>query len=188
LLIRGQVTGGDGQLMCFSETDDSYSMSNLTDAGRVVVTAMRKAPSGAAATMACFVDAFGEKRGRPCFVVFLQIVHSLALFGRRRMRVGKVSWPILTHDEVAFVRCIDAEFRGDRQAFDALVTWLVRQRGAAELGGYMETLAQLMPEPMLQAAPEIARGGRFGAGTAARPAAKRPARRRPAPAFPVAVE
>jgi len=174
--------------MHFSETDDSYSMSKLTEAGRIVVTAMRRAPSGAAATLSCFVDAFGEKRGMPCFVVFLQIVHSLALFGRRRMRVGKQTWPILTHDEVAFVRCIDAEVRGDRQAFDALVTWLVRQRGAGEMGGYMETLAQLMPEPMLQSAPAIARGAPFEIGGTARSAAKRPALRRPAPAFPVAVE
>ena len=174
--------------MYFSETDDGYSMSNLTEAGRIVVSAMRKAPSGAAVTLSCFVDAFGETRGRPCFVVFLQIVHSLALFGRRRMRVGKQNWPILTHDEVAFVRCIDAEIRGDRHAFDALVTWLVKQRGARELGGYMETLAQLMPEPMLQGTPAIARGGRIDAGTTARPAAKRPALRRPVPAYPVAVE
>jgi hypothetical protein len=163
-------------------------MLTLTEAGRIVVSAMRKAPSGAAATMSCFVDALGEKRGRPCFVVFLQIVHSLALFGRRRMRVGKPNWPILTHDEVAFLRCVDAEIRGDGPAFDALVTWLVKQPGAGELGGYMETLAQLMPEPMLQAPPAIARGGRFDTATTVRPAAKRPALRRPAPAFPVAVE
>lgn len=174
--------------MQFSEMDDSYSFAGLTESGRTVVTAMRRAPSGAAATMSCFLDAFGEARGRPCFVVFLQVVHSLALFGRRRMRVGKETWPILTHDEVAFVRCVDAYIREDTEAFDALVTWLVRQHGTAELAGYIQTLAQLMPEPLLGAAPEIARGGRFEIGEATRSAAERRALRRPAPAFPVAVE
>lgn len=174
--------------MHFLETDDSFALSKLTESGRILVTAMRKAPSGAAATMSCFIDAFGEKRGRPCFVVFLQIVHALALYGRRRMRVGQTSWPILTHDEVAFLRCVDAEIRGDTEAFDALVTWLVRRHGAGELGGYMDTLAHLMPEPMLGEEPAIARGGQFEIGKSPRSAAKRPAPRRPAPAFPVAVE
>jgi hypothetical protein len=179
--------------MQFSETDDIFALSKLTESGRILVTAMRKAPSGAAATMSCFVDAFGEKRGRPCFVVFLQIVHTLALYGRRRMRVGKIAWPILTHDEVDFLRCVDAKVRGDTEAFDALVTWLVRRQGVREMGGYMETLAQLMPEPVLGTEPAIARGGRFEIAkpqksVAKGQAAKRPAPRRPAPAFPVAVE
>jgi hypothetical protein len=174
--------------MHFSETEDNFALSKLTESGRILVTAMRKAPSGAAATMSCFVDAFGEGRGRPCFVVFLQIVHTLALYGRRRMRVGKVTWPILTHDEVAFLRCIDAEIRGDTEASNALVNWLVRWQGARDLVGYKETLARLMPEPVLDTEPAIARGGRLEIGESPRLAAKRPALRRPAPAFPVAVE
>ncbi len=120
---------------------------------------------------------------------FVQVVHSLALYGRRRMRVGKETWPILTQDEVAFVRCVDAHIRGDEQAFAALVTWLVQQPGACELEGYMQTLAQLMPEPLLGVEPKIARGVRFEVwDITTRPAAKRPTLRRPASAFPVAVE
>ena len=107
--------------MHFLETKDCCSLCKLTDPGRIVVSAMRRAPSGAAATMSCFVDAFGEKRGRPCFVVFLQIVHALTLYGRRRMRVGTEIWQTLTHDEVAFLRCIDAGMRGDAAAFKAHV-------------------------------------------------------------------
>ena len=175
--------------MYFSETDNSYSFAGLTESGRTVVTAMRSAPSGAAATMSCFIDAFGEARGRPCFVVFLQVVHSLALYGRRRMRVGKETWPILTHDEVAFVRCVDAYIRGDEQAFAALVIWLVQQPGARELEGYMQTLAQLMPEPLLGVEPKIARGGRFDVeDISTRSATKRPTLRYPASAFPAAVD
>lgn len=105
------------------------------------------------------------------------------------MRVGTEIWPILTHDEMAFVRCVDAHIRGDEQAFAALVTWLVQQPGARELEGYMQTLAQLMPEPLLGVEPRIARGGRFEVGDiTTRSAAKRPMLRRPASAFPVAVE
>jgi hypothetical protein len=121
---------------------------------------MRSAPAGAAATMSCFVEAFGERRGRPCFVVFLQIVHALALFGRRRMRVGSVGWPILTHDEVAFLRCVDAATRGDEAAFAMHIAWLVRRRGADEFAGYMRTLAGLVAEPLIGSAAAAETAGR----------------------------
>lgn len=135
--------------MQFTETEACHSFSNLTEPGRIVVSAMRSAPSGAAVTMACFVDAFGERRGRPCFVVFLQIVHALALFGRRRMRVGSVGWPILTHDEVAFLRCVDAAVRGEEAALEAHLAWLVRRHGVRDFTGYVRTLAGLLAEPLL---------------------------------------
>jgi hypothetical protein len=135
--------------MHFTETEACHSFSNLTEPGRIVVSAMRSAPSGAAVTMACFVDAFGERRGRPCFVVFLQIVHALALFGRRRMRVGSVGWPILTHDELAFLRCVDAAVRGDEAALEAHLAWLVRRHGVREFANYIRTLAGLTAEPLL---------------------------------------
>jgi hypothetical protein len=149
---------------------------------------MRRAPSGAAATMSCFVDAFGEKRGRPCFVVFLQIVHALTLYGRRRMRVGTEIWPTLTHDEVAFLRCIDAGMRGDETVFRAHVAWLVRQHGAGQFGGYIRTLASLMPETMFGMAPAPVRGGRPNIERAAGEAAKRPTPVWSASAFPVAID
>jgi hypothetical protein len=146
--------------MHFTETEAAYSFSSLTAPGRIVVTAMRSAPAGAATTMSCFVDSFGERRGRPCFVVFLQIVHALALFGRRRMRVGSVGWPVLTHDEVAFVRCVDAVVRGDEPAFGMHLAWLVRRPGAGEFAGYMRTLAGLVDGPLLGEGASVACDGR----------------------------
>jgi len=146
--------------MQFTETEACHSFSNLTEPGRIIVSAMRAAPSGAAVTMACFVDAFGERRGRPCFVVFLQIVHALALYGRRRMRVGSVGWPILTHDELAFVRCVDAAVRGQEAALEAHLAWLVRRHGVREFAGYIRTLAGLTAEPLLGGAASAGPGRR----------------------------
>jgi hypothetical protein len=174
--------------MHFTETEACYSFSNLTESGRIVVSSMRSAPSGAAATMSCFIDAFGERRGRPCFVVFLQIVHALALFGRRRMRVGCVGWPILTHDEVAFLRCVDAAVRGDDTAFEAHLAWLVRRRGVGELAGYMRTLGGLLPEPPLGGAVPVGREERRAAAAAVVRTEKRPAPIWSASASPVAVD
>jgi hypothetical protein len=174
--------------MHFTETEDSHSFSKLTESGRIVVSAMRAAPSGAATTMACFVDAFGERRGRPCFVVFLQIVHALALFGRRRMKVGSPGWPILTHDEVAFLQCIDAAVRGDETARDAHLAWLVRRHGAEEFGGYVRTLAGLMTEPLLGSAIPAQRPGAGSSWRPAAPEAKRPAPVRSASASPVMID
>ncbi len=114
----------------------------------MVVEAMRHAPAGAAATLACFVDVRGEPQGRPCFVVFLQIVHGLALYGRRRMRVGSARWPILTHDEVAFLRCVEAGLRDDEAALAAHVAWLVRSYGSRDFTAYVRTLASLIREPL----------------------------------------
>lgn len=174
--------------MHFMETDDCHSFSLLTEPGRIVVSAMRSAPSGAAAALSYFVDAFGEKRGQPCFVVFLQIVHSLALFGRRRMRVGTAGWPILTHDEVAFVRCVDAAFRDEETAFDAHVAWLVRLHGAREFGGYVRTLASLMPETLLSMTFADGGPGRREDSDAAAAAMKSPAPRWSASVSPVAID
>ncbi|MEM9681811.1 MAG: hypothetical protein AAF942_00980 [Pseudomonadota bacterium] len=123
---------------------------NLTGSGAVIVSAMRTAPAGSAATMTCFVEALGEEKGRPCYVVFLQIVHTLALYGRRRMRVGAENWPLLTHDEVAFARCVDGCFSGDEGELDARIAWLVRPPGMTDLAGYVATLSSLMGEPMLR--------------------------------------
>ena len=152
---------------------------------------MRHAPAGAAATLACFADARGEPDGRPCFVVFLQIVHGLALYGRRRMRVGAEQWPVLTHDEVAFLRCIDAGLRDEDAVLAARVAWLVRGHGARDFTAYIRTLASLIREPMfgdtLAAGAPFARDG-GGARIAGGSAANRPARERPAPAFPVAIK
>lgn len=152
---------------------------------------MRHAPAGAAATLACFVDARGEPDGRPCFVVFLQIVHGLALYGRRRMRVGAEQWPVLTHDEVAFLRCIDAGLRNEAAVLAARVAWLVRGHSAREFTAYIRTLASLIREPMFRdtlaaGAPFAQDGG--SARIAGGSAANGPARERPAPAFPVAIK
>jgi hypothetical protein len=174
--------------MHFTETEACHSFSSLTEPGRIVVSAMRSAPSGAAATMSCFIDAFGERRGRPCFVVFLQIVHALALFGRRRMRVGSVGWPILTHDEVAFIRCVDAAVRGGDTAFEAHLAWLVRRRGAGEFAGYIRTLAGLLPEPPLGGAALVGRESLPAGAAAVVRTAKRPAPRWSASASPAAVD
>jgi hypothetical protein len=133
--------------MHFSQTDGRYSLCGLTRSGRMMLEAIRHAPAGAAATLACFVDVCGEQRGRPCFVVFLQIIHSLALYGRRRMRVGGAKWPILTHDEVALLRCVDAAIQ-DEAALAVHVEWVVRRHGARELTAYLRTFASLMPETM----------------------------------------
>ena len=132
------------------EFPGNLCVRNLTRSGAVVVSAMRTAPAGAAATMTCFVDAFGEERGRPCYVVFLQIVHTLALYGRRRMRVGATSWPVLTHDEIAFARCVDACCVGDERALEAHAAWLVRSQGAGDFAAYVATLASVIGEPMLR--------------------------------------
>jgi hypothetical protein len=154
----------------------------------MLVEAMRHAPAGAAATLACFVDVRGEPQGRPCFVVFLQIVHGLALYGRRRMRVGSERWPILTHDEVAFLRCVEAALRNDEAALAAHVTWLVRGFGARDFTAYVRTLASLIREPVFG---DMAAAGapvaQIGAGID-RPVAKRPARTHAAPAFPIAIK
>ena len=137
---------------------------NLTRSGAVIVSAMRTAPAGAAATMTCFVNALGEEKGRPCYVVFLQIVHTLALYGRRRMRVGAENWPLLTHDEVAFARCVDGCFNGYDGELDARIAWLVRPPGMTDLAGYVATLSALMGEPMLR---EPGRAVTRNGGTAA---------------------
>jgi hypothetical protein len=157
----------------------------------MLVEAMRHAPAGAAATLACFVDLRGERYGRPCFIVFLQIVHGLALYGRRRMRVGAACWPVLTHDEVAFLRCIDAGMRNDEAALTAHVAWLVRSYGAHEFAAYVRTLASLIREPMFRT-PLVA-GVPLGddvvdAGVVRRPNKIRPAQDNPAPAFPIAIK
>lgn len=151
----------------------------------MLVEAMRSAPSGAAATLACFVDVRGEPQGRPCFVVFLQIVHGLALFGWRRMRVGAVRWPILTHDEVAFLRCVDAARRDDEAALAAHIAWLVRNHGARDVTAYIRTLASLIREPVFVARPAFFPETGLNAD---RPVAKRPVRTHAAPAFPVAIK
>lgn len=172
--------------MHFTETEACHSFSNLTEPGRVIVSAMRAAPSGAAVTMACFIDAFGERRGRPCFVVFLQIVHALALFGRRRMRVGSVGWPVLTHDELAFIRCVDAAVRGEEAALDAHLAWLVRRHGVGEFAGYMRTLAGLLPARLLGDAVFADRTGRRAAAVIR--TEKRPTPIRSASASPVGAD
>jgi hypothetical protein len=173
--------------MRIAYTQEPYSPSALTPSGRVLLAAMRCARAGAAATLACFVDACGEARGRPCSVVFLQIVHGLALYGRRRMRVGSDKWPILTHDEVALLRCVDAGMRGGEAALAAHVAWLVRSYGTAEFAAYIRTLASLMPEAIFRDA-EGESPVALDSDPASRSAAERPARERAAPAFPIAVK
>jgi len=185
---REQTRAGDGKAMHFTQTEACYSFSNLTEPGRIVVSAMRSAPSGAAATLSCFIDSFGERRGRPCFVVFLQIVHALALFGRRRMRVGRVGWPVLTHDEVAFLRCVDAAVRGEGAAFEAHLVWLVRRPGVGAFAGYIRTLAGLLPEPPLGGAVPVGREGRRAGAAAVVRTEKRPAPKWSASASPVAAD
>jgi hypothetical protein len=173
--------------MKIAYTQEPYSPSALTPSGRVLLAAMRRARAGAAATLACFVDACGEARGRPCFVVFLQIVHGLALYGRRRMRVGSDKWPILTHDEVALLRCVDAGMRGGEAALAAHVAWLVRGYGTGEFAAYIRTLASLMPETMFQDA-EGESPVALDGDPAGRSVAERLARGRAAPAFPIAIK
>lgn len=134
--------------MQFSHTEERCSLRGLTPSGRMLLEAMRHAPAGAAATLACFVDVCGEKQARPCFVVFLQIVHSLALYGRRRMRVGTAAWPILTPDEVALLKCVDAAINADDEGLQVHVEWVVRRHGAGEFAAYLKALATLLPEPM----------------------------------------
>jgi len=161
--------------MQFRGSEDSHAFGTLTEPGRVVVSAMRHAPSGTAATLSCFADTFGEKGGRACFVVFLQILHAFALHGRRRVRVGTVGWPILTHDEVAFLQCVDAAVRGHEAACDAHSAWLVRSCGAREFAGYVRTLACLMPEPLYREPPAAGRPPRReDAGAATGAATQRP--------------
>lgn len=174
--------------MQFTKPEDCHSFSKLTEPGRIVVSAMRAAPSGAAATKSCFVDAFGERRGRPCFVVFLQIVHALALFGRRRMKVGSPGWPLLTHDEVAFLRCVDAAVRGDEAARDAHLIWLVRRHGAKEFGGYIRAFADLVPGSLFGdiVSERMPKPGRITRPAA--PAAKRPSPDWQASASPIAID
>lgn len=166
--------------MLFDHPGESLCFRNLTRSGAVVVSAMRTAPAGAAATMSCFVNAFGEERGRPCYVVFLQIVHTLALYGRRRMRVGAANWPTLTHDELAFARCVDSCSEGDGAATEAHVAWLVRPPGACAFTEYAGTLATVIDGPMLR---ETEGGGAL-ARCAPRPSMPRATVRR---AMPVAI-
>lgn len=175
--------------MQFSHTEERCSLRGLTPSGRMLVEAMRHAPAGAAATLACFVDACGEKQARPCFVVFLQVVHSLALYGRRRMRVGTAAWPILTPDEVALLKCVDAAINADDAGLQVHVEWVVRRHGAGEFAAYLRTLATLLSEPMFgdTRAPAIPVAGDDMAPAGSRPV-ERPVREWPASAFPAAVK
>lgn len=176
-----------GVAMPFPHIEEHCSLRTLTRSGRMLLEAVRHAPSGAAATLACFVDVCGEKQGRPCFVVFLQIVHGLALYGRRRMRVGTAGWPIMTADEVALLKCVDAAVVADGDGLQVHVEWVVRRQGAREFAGYIETLASLLPQPVFvpASAPDLSAGG--DAGTIGS-AEKRPTRVWPVSAFPVAVK
>ena len=174
--------------MPFPHIEEHCSLRTLTRSGRMVLEAMRHAPSGAAATLACFVDDSGERQNRACFVVFLQIVHSLALYGRRRMRVGTAGWPIITADEVALLKCVDAAIRADNRGLRAHVEWIVRRQGAEELAGYLGTLASLLPEPMFGGAQAPAFAVFGGDAAADVKTAERPTRQWPASAFPAAVK
>ncbi|MPY75822.1 MAG: hypothetical protein GEU87_16355 [Alphaproteobacteria bacterium] len=175
--------------MQFSHTEECRSLSGLTPSGRMLLEAMRHAPSGAAATLACFVEVCGDKEARPCFIVFLQIVHSLALYGRRRMRVGTAAWPILTPDEVALLKCVDAAINADDAGLQVHVEWVVRRHGAREFAAYLRTLATLLPEPMFGGvrAPAILAVEDDMALANGR-AAERAAREWPASAFPAAIK
>ena len=101
------------------------------------------------------------------------------------MRVGAVRWPILTHDEVAFLRCVDAARRDDEAALAAHIAWLVRNHGACDVTAYIRTLASLIREPVFVARPAFFPETGLNAD---RPAAKRPVRTHAAPAFPVAIK
>lgn len=167
--------------MALPHTDGRCSPTALTQSGRVLIEAMRHARCGAAATLACFDGLACETRSRACFVVFLQIVHSLALHGRRRMRVGTVGLPLLTPDEVALLRCVEAAACEDRAALAAHVEWVVRRRGADEFTGYLTALASLLPEDVFRRSPGPALTLVGGGG------AERPMHAAPAPAYPIAV-
>jgi hypothetical protein len=174
--------------MPFPYIEEHCSLRTLTRSGRMLLEAMRHAPSGAAATLACFVDVSGEKQSRACFVVFLQIVHSLALYGRRRMRVGTAGWPVMTADEVALLQCVDAAIHADDEGLRVHVEWVVRRQGAEEFAGYLRTLASLLPEPMFGAARAPALAVVVDDGALGGRAAERPVRVWPASAFPAAVK
>lgn len=174
--------------MPFPYIEEHCSLRTLTRSGRMLLEAMRHAPSGAAATLACFVDVSGERQSRACFVVFLQIVHSLALYGRRRMRVGTAGWPIMTADEVALLKCVDAAIHADDEGLRVHVEWVVRRQGAEELAGYLRTLASLLPEPVFGGAPAPVLSVVGDEMAVSAKAAERPARAWPASAFPAAVK
>jgi hypothetical protein len=173
--------------MPFPYIEEHCSLRTLTRSGRMLLEAMRHAPSGAAATLACFVDDSSEKQSRACFVVFLQIVHNLALYGRRRMRVGTAGWPIMTADEVALLKCVDAAIKADHEGLRVHVEWVVRREGATEFAGYLRTLASLLPEPVFGGAhaPRRAAGDDMAMGAKT---VERPTRLWPASAFPAAVK
>ena len=174
--------------MPFPYIEEHCSLRTLTRSGRMLLEAMRHAPSGAAATLACFVDVSGEKQSRACFVVFLQIVHSLALYGRRRMRVGTAGWPIMTADEVALLKCVDAAAHADDEGLRVHVEWVARRQGAGELAGYLRTLASLLPEPVFGSVPAPLLSVVGDETAVGAKAAERPARAWPASAFPAAVK
>lgn len=174
--------------MPFPYIEEHCSLRTLTRSGRMLLEAMRHAPSGAAATLACFVDVCGEKQSRACFVVFLQIVHSLALYGRRRMRVGTAGWPIMTADEVALLKCVDAAINSDDEGLRVHVEWVVRRQGAGEFSGYLKTLASLLPEPIFGHAPAPVLAAIGDASEMGDRTAERPVRVWPASAFPAAVK
>lgn len=105
----------------------------LTEGQRLVLWALRRSArpgDDAGAVERELARLLGPERGRLAHVALRCLLVLLALYGRRRLRLGADGWLDLTSDEVRVLQTLGAAQTGHGAALDAHLDWLIRSEAA----------------------------------------------------------